>query len=200
RVLSCGRPAVKQEDQPATVGIPLVYEGEDVKQGIFHEYYTVALAPAIAALVGAGVALAWERRACGVLAGVSAVTAGWAYVLLARSADWNPWLGPAVLVCGLVVAAGLLVAGRYAPSPAGAEDLVRGGGRGCGGGVPGGAGRVRRGDRVLPAHRGHPHGRSLDGRVRRGQVRRGRGPCGGRSATGSGAAGRASGNVPGRGR
>lgn len=85
-------------------------------QGIFHEYYTVALAPAIAALVGAGVALAWERRACGVLAGVSAVTAGWAYVLLARSADWNPWLGPAVLVCGLVVAAGLLVAGRYAPS------------------------------------------------------------------------------------
>ncbi len=31
-------------------------------QGIFHEYYTVALAPAIAALTGIGAALAWERR------------------------------------------------------------------------------------------------------------------------------------------
>ncbi len=31
--------------------------------GIFHEYYTVALAPAIAALVGMGAAEAWEHRA-----------------------------------------------------------------------------------------------------------------------------------------
>jgi 4-amino-4-deoxy-L-arabinose transferase-like glycosyltransferase len=30
--------------------------------GIFHEYYTVALAPAIGALVGMGAVEAWERR------------------------------------------------------------------------------------------------------------------------------------------
>ena len=31
-------------------------------QGIFHAYYTVALAPAIGAVVGIGAILLWERR------------------------------------------------------------------------------------------------------------------------------------------
>ncbi len=82
-------------------------------QGIFHAYYTVALAPAIAVLVGSGVALLWERRENRVLALAAAVTAGWAYVLLARSSEWNSWLGPIVLVAGLAAAVGLLVVGRY---------------------------------------------------------------------------------------
>lgn len=34
RVLSGGQPAVKQEPSRATVGIPLVYEGEDVNSNV----------------------------------------------------------------------------------------------------------------------------------------------------------------------
>ncbi|MFI0445958.1 glycosyltransferase family 39 protein [Actinomadura sp. 6N118] len=87
-------------------------------QGIFHEYYTVALAPAVAALVGMGAALLWQRRrapaAAGVLAGTLAVTAVWSYVLLGRTQDWHPWLGPVVLLGGLV-AAGLLLATVWLP-------------------------------------------------------------------------------------
>ncbi|MBE1530478.1 ArnT family glycosyltransferase [Actinomadura algeriensis] len=80
-------------------------------QGIFHEYYTVALAPAIAALVGIGAALLWERRrtawASTVLAVAVAVTAVWAQVLLDRSASWNAWLGPVVAGAGLLAAAAI---------------------------------------------------------------------------------------------
>ncbi|MGW1885595.1 ArnT family glycosyltransferase [Streptomyces sp. NPDC001970] len=84
--------------------------------GIFHEYYTVALAPYIAALVGMGATVLWEERAHvaarTALAGTVAVTAVWAYVLLGRTEDFVAWLGTAVLVGGLVAAAGLLFAGR----------------------------------------------------------------------------------------
>ncbi|MGW7366733.1 ArnT family glycosyltransferase [Streptomyces sp. NPDC054841] len=84
--------------------------------GIFHEYYTVALAPYIAALVGMGTTVLWEERAQFAsrvaLAATAAATAVWAYVLLGRAEDFVPWLGPAVLVGGLVAAAGLLFAGR----------------------------------------------------------------------------------------
>src|SRR6187200_1767034 len=58
-------------------------------QGIFHAYYTVALAPAIGALVGIGATVLWHRRshpaAGAVLAVTVAVTAAWAFVLLRRS-------------------------------------------------------------------------------------------------------------------
>jgi 4-amino-4-deoxy-L-arabinose transferase-like glycosyltransferase len=84
--------------------------------GIFHAYYTVALAPAIAALVGIGGALLWQRRhrawARIVLAATLAGTALWAWVLLGRSADYLPWLKWLLLVAGLVAAVGLLVADR----------------------------------------------------------------------------------------
>ncbi|MEU9021127.1 glycosyltransferase family 39 protein [Actinomadura sp. NPDC048394] len=80
-------------------------------QGIFHEYYTVALAPAVAALVGIGAALLWERRrtteGAAFLSVTVAVTAVWAYVLLGRNPGWHPWLGPAIVVAGLVAAAAL---------------------------------------------------------------------------------------------
>ncbi|AXK35668.1 glycosyl transferase [Streptomyces armeniacus] len=83
--------------------------------GIFHEYYTVALAPYIAALVGAGTAVLWDARRTGraaalTLAGTVAATAAWSYVLLARSPDWLPWLRWAVLGGGLVAAAVLALA------------------------------------------------------------------------------------------
>ncbi|MBT2369503.1 glycosyltransferase family 39 protein [Streptomyces sp. ISL-10] len=84
--------------------------------GIFHEYYTVALAPYIAALVGMGATMLWEERAkvrwSAVLGGTVALTAWWSYVLLGRSADYLPWLRTAVLVGGLVAAAGLLLSVR----------------------------------------------------------------------------------------
>ncbi|PWS39575.1 glycosyl transferase, partial [Streptomyces sp. ZEA17I] len=86
--------------------------------GIFHQYYTVALAPYIAALVAMGAVVLWEERAAwwprAVLAGTVAVTVVWAYVLLGRTPEYLPWLRWAVLVGGLVGAAGLLVVGGRA--------------------------------------------------------------------------------------
>ncbi|MDL4821782.1 glycosyltransferase family 39 protein [Actinomadura opuntiae] len=80
-------------------------------QGIFHEYYTVALAPAIAALVGIGAAILWERRrtteGAAFLSVSVAVTAVWAYLLLGRNPGWHPWLGPVIVAAGLPAAAAL---------------------------------------------------------------------------------------------
>lgn len=85
-------------------------------QGIFHAYYTVALAPAIGALVGMGCHELWRRRngllASGLLAALVAGTAVWAYVLLGRSSDFLPWLRIVILIGGCVAAIGLFVAGR----------------------------------------------------------------------------------------
>ncbi|MFE0577818.1 ArnT family glycosyltransferase [Streptomyces sp. NPDC058874] len=85
-------------------------------QGIFHEYYTVALAPFVAALIGMGVAVLWEERgstpAAITLSGTLALTAIWSYVLLGRATDYLPWLRWAVLVGGLVAAVALPFAGR----------------------------------------------------------------------------------------
>ena len=74
-------------------------------EGIIHPYYTVALAPAIAALFGIGAATMWKHRgspiAIGALGGSVALTGIWAKVLLDRSSDYHPWLGVAVLVAGI---------------------------------------------------------------------------------------------------
>ncbi len=84
--------------------------------GIFHAYYTVALAPAVAALVGMGAGLLWQRRrtawAGPVLGAVVLGSAWWAWVLLGRSADFQPWLRPTVLVVGTLAAVALAV-GRW---------------------------------------------------------------------------------------
>lgn len=83
--------------------------------GIFHEYYTVALAPAIGALVGMGAAEAWERRerlaGSAGLAVATAAAAIWGFVLLSGTAAYGDWLRYAVLVVG-VSAALLLLAVR----------------------------------------------------------------------------------------
>ena len=84
--------------------------------GIYHAYYTVALAPAIAALVAMGAREAWERRTSAtarlVLAAGMAVTAGWGFVLLSRTTTWNSWLRIVVLALGLVAAVGFVLARR----------------------------------------------------------------------------------------
>ncbi|MEU9588193.1 glycosyltransferase family 39 protein [Streptomyces sp. NPDC048219] len=84
--------------------------------GIFHQYYTVALAPYLAAVVGMGAAALWERRervwVSLALAAAVTATAAWGYVLLNRTPDYLPWLRWLVLVGGLVAALGLVFAGR----------------------------------------------------------------------------------------
>jgi 4-amino-4-deoxy-L-arabinose transferase-like glycosyltransferase len=81
-------------------------------QGIIHPYYTVALAPAIGGLVGAGGSLMWSNRdkwvARWVLAGSVAATAVWAFVLLDRTPRSLPGLRPVILVAGLVGAAAVV--------------------------------------------------------------------------------------------
>ncbi|WP_063054535.1 glycosyltransferase family 39 protein [Nocardia salmonicida] len=74
--------------------------------GIFHQYYTVALAPAVAALVGIGAVQIWGARdrlwvrCAGALAiGLSTATA---WILLSRSASFLPWLRWVILVVGVV--------------------------------------------------------------------------------------------------
>ncbi|WP_404389205.1 glycosyltransferase family 39 protein [Humibacillus xanthopallidus] len=79
--------------------------------GIFHEYYTVALAPAIAALVGMGAVEAWERRDSSVatiaLAAAIAAAATWGFILLSHTTAYGDWLRVSVLAVGM--AAALLV-------------------------------------------------------------------------------------------
>jgi 4-amino-4-deoxy-L-arabinose transferase-like glycosyltransferase len=82
-------------------------------QGIFHPYYTVALAPGIAALVGIGGMQLWRRRAAWpariTLAVITAGTAAWAVVLLSRTADLVPWLRWVVIAVAAVAVLALLV-------------------------------------------------------------------------------------------
>ncbi|PKV79057.1 glycosyltransferase family 39 protein [Nocardia fluminea] len=74
--------------------------------GIFHQYYTVALAPAVAALVGIGAVQIWGSRdrlwvrCAGAVA--IALTTATAWMLLSRSASFQPWLRWAILVAGVI--------------------------------------------------------------------------------------------------
>jgi 4-amino-4-deoxy-L-arabinose transferase-like glycosyltransferase len=80
--------------------------------GIFHEYYTVALAPAVAALVGMGAVEAWEHRTRRIgsvtLAVAVAAAATWSFILLSRT-EWQDWLRVVVLALGLASTFLLLV-------------------------------------------------------------------------------------------
>ncbi len=84
--------------------------------GIFHAYYTVALAPAVAALVGIGAWTLWQRRsslvATSVLAFTVAFTSVFAWYLLDRADGFVPWLKWLVVVVGLVGALGVALAGH----------------------------------------------------------------------------------------
>ncbi|MDF4249070.1 glycosyltransferase family 39 protein [Streptomyces sp. WMMB303] len=82
--------------------------------GIFHDYYTVALAPSVAAVVAMGAATLWREPSRplrnAVLAAAVAGTAGWSFVLLGRAPDWFPWLRWVVSAAGVAAACGLLAA------------------------------------------------------------------------------------------
>lgn len=85
-------------------------------QGIMHPYYTMALAPAVAATVAVGTQELWRRRQCRsarmVLAAMIAGTAVWNAVLLDRTPDWLPWLRW-VLLAGAVPVALMLAVGKH---------------------------------------------------------------------------------------
>jgi 4-amino-4-deoxy-L-arabinose transferase-like glycosyltransferase len=76
--------------------------------GTVHPYYNVALAPAVAALVGISVAQLVPRRASLVprlvLAAMLAVTGVWSFLLLNRTPEWWPVVRWVVLVGSIVVA------------------------------------------------------------------------------------------------
>ncbi|WP_442972677.1 ArnT family glycosyltransferase [Rhodococcus sp. G-MC3] len=85
--------------------------------GTIHPYYTVALAPAIAGLVGTGGYALWLKRESNWgrigLASMMLAAGAWSWVLLHRNTDWLPAL-KWVLLAGTVIAAVLiLAAGRY---------------------------------------------------------------------------------------
>ncbi|MCD0450746.1 glycosyltransferase family 39 protein [Actinocorallia sp. API 0066] len=81
-------------------------------EGTFHPYYTTAMAPAVAALVGAGAALLWRARGplALVLPLTAAVTGAWAFTVLRRTPDWHPWI--AWTTAALTAAAVLLLLSR----------------------------------------------------------------------------------------
>lgn len=74
--------------------------------GTFHQYYTIAIAPPIAGLTGAGLVLLWQSRGnpwgLGGLVAMLAVTGAWSAVLLARSPEFLPWLRWLVLALSVV--------------------------------------------------------------------------------------------------
>ncbi|WAC52923.1 ArnT family glycosyltransferase [Frigoribacterium sp. SL97] len=84
--------------------------------GIFHAYYTVALAPAIAVTLGAAADVLWRRRARSwvriVLAASALLTGVWAWVLLGRAESWQPWLRYVVVTLAVVGAVLVLLPRR----------------------------------------------------------------------------------------
>ncbi len=86
--------------------------------GIFHAYYTIALAPAIGALLGIGATQLWQRResyaAALVMSCTVAFTTAFGFFLLDRTSDYLPWLKWVVAVLGISSAL-MLVGVRHLP-------------------------------------------------------------------------------------
>jgi 4-amino-4-deoxy-L-arabinose transferase-like glycosyltransferase len=84
--------------------------------GTVHPYYNVALAPAVAALVGIAVAQLVRRKESTVvrlvLAAMLAATGVWAFALLDRTPEWWPAVRWAVLIGSVVVASVLALRGH----------------------------------------------------------------------------------------
>jgi 4-amino-4-deoxy-L-arabinose transferase-like glycosyltransferase len=85
-------------------------------KGTIHPYYTVALAPAIAALVGIGGVLLWERRrdlgrvAYAALAVVVLVTCAWDVKLLRSEPSFHPSVTDVALVAAALAVVALTLA------------------------------------------------------------------------------------------
>ncbi|GLY30042.1 hypothetical protein Kisp02_34070 [Kineosporia sp. NBRC 101731] len=96
-----------------TVGLIFSY-----MKGTIHPYYTVALAPAIGAVVAIGGKTCWDARhlwrARIGLAGMILASGLWSYTLLARNADWAPGLRYVILAVTVIAAIGLVLPIRLA--------------------------------------------------------------------------------------
>ncbi|HEY0718079.1 MAG TPA: glycosyltransferase family 39 protein [Streptosporangiaceae bacterium] len=101
--------------------------------GIIHPYYMVALAPAVAALIGIGSMALWKqapreqapreqaprerglgragRVVCALAVGT---TVAWAFVLLDRTPSWLPWLRWVIVVAGVLAVLAILAGPRLA--------------------------------------------------------------------------------------
>ncbi|QKV78877.1 glycosyltransferase family 39 protein [Amycolatopsis sp. Hca4] len=77
--------------------------------GIWHPYYTTALAPAVAAVAAAGLALLWRRYRRTLLPLVIALTAVWAFVLTSRDTSFHGWTRWAVIGTAVGAIAWLVV-------------------------------------------------------------------------------------------
>jgi 4-amino-4-deoxy-L-arabinose transferase-like glycosyltransferase len=80
--------------------------------GIIHSYYTVALAPAIGALVGAGVVELWQRRSHSLIAAIALAggifaAAVWSAALLNRTPGFLPGIDVVIVMAAL--AAGVVI-------------------------------------------------------------------------------------------
>ncbi|HEX4058699.1 MAG TPA: glycosyltransferase family 39 protein [Galbitalea sp.] len=82
-------------------------------EGIFHAYYTVALAPAIAGVVAMGASVLWSYRDelwSRIIAAVVVLgTVTWGFVLLSEASDWMPWVKWVALTLGVAAAVLLLL-------------------------------------------------------------------------------------------
>jgi 4-amino-4-deoxy-L-arabinose transferase-like glycosyltransferase len=83
--------------------------------GIFHPYYTTALAPAVAVLAAGGLVVMWDRSRSSVAWAVVLVasligSAALAAMLLDRAAGFVPFLAPTVMVVAVLAACVLLLA------------------------------------------------------------------------------------------
>ncbi|SFW71198.1 ArnT family glycosyltransferase [Amycolatopsis australiensis] len=78
--------------------------------GIWHPYYTTAMAPAVAAISAAGLALLWRHHRRTLLPPAIALSAAWAFVLTSRDPSFHGWTRWAVLGTGVAAIAGLVVA------------------------------------------------------------------------------------------
>jgi 4-amino-4-deoxy-L-arabinose transferase-like glycosyltransferase len=101
------------------------------QQGIFHPYYVSALAPAVAALAGAGAVTLWRaaRASWAGLALLDLTVAGTAWLavdLLNRTPDFAPWLRVAIPLAALLAIVGSVALRTGAPRAAVAAVAVAG--------------------------------------------------------------------------
>jgi 4-amino-4-deoxy-L-arabinose transferase-like glycosyltransferase len=83
-------------------------------KGIFHPYYTTALAPAVAVLSAGGLVVLWDRsrRSAGWAAVLSLAVIGTAILsvsLLGRAPGFVPWLAPLAIALAVVAASAIMV-------------------------------------------------------------------------------------------